>query len=337
MYRSILVPLDGTQFGEHALAPALAIARRTSARLHLVHVHVSSLPVPMDAVPATASLREHELEWAADRAYVDSVVERIRRRSRVMGVPAEATLLDGPVARSLAEQAVEARVDLVVMSTHGHTGLARLWHHGVAAHLTRRLSVPVLMVRGDGSPADLEHQPDFQHVLVPLGGAPWSEQVLEHALELGSPFGARYTLLKAVAPPAEPGYTLLGTDGAAGQVQLQARRDEALRYLDRVAARLRPRALDVETEVVAGSGVAAAIQTFVQRAGSNGARVDAVAMETQGMGGAAHLFTPGVTEQVVAHSRVPVLVHHAHPAAATRPIEDSAAGKIWMARRTAAA
>ena len=51
MYRSLLVPLDGSQFGEHALPLARAIARQTSATLHLVHVHVIRVPISVDAIP----------------------------------------------------------------------------------------------------------------------------------------------------------------------------------------------------------------------------------------------------------------------------------------------
>ena len=53
MYRSILVPVDGTAFGEHALALAATVARRTGAGLHLAHAHVPAIaPVGMDAVAA---------------------------------------------------------------------------------------------------------------------------------------------------------------------------------------------------------------------------------------------------------------------------------------------
>jgi nucleotide-binding universal stress UspA family protein len=334
MYRSILVPLDGTAFGEQALPHALSIARRSGAQLLLAHVHVSSLPIAMDVV-TPASIREYELERAQEREYVEGVAGRLRGAADVGGMPVDARLLDGPVARTLAEQAIEARVDLVVMSTRAHTGLSRLWHHGVAAYLTRRLSVPVLMVRGDHAPAESGREPEFRHVLVPLGGSPFCEQVLDHAVALGRPFGARYTLLKVVAPPMETGYLLLGQDGSVSHFHLQGLRDEALRYLERVAGRLRGRGLLVETAVAAAPGAAHAIATFVERAAAGDA-VDVVAMETHGMGGAAHLFTPSMVEQVIAEGCAPVLVHHAHPVAAAQFDEETAARMHWVTRPAAA-
>jgi nucleotide-binding universal stress UspA family protein len=308
MYRSILVPLDGTAFGEHALPHALAIARRTGARLHLAHVHVPGALVSADALSLEV-VRQEELHVDENQAYVDAVLSRL---SRQIGVPVDASVLEGPVALSLADQARAVRVDLVVMSTHARTGIRRLWHRGVAAYLTRRLRCPVLMVHAPPARAELEREPDFQHVLLPLGGAEYSERVLEHALDLGRPFGARYTLLKVIAPPVDAGYTLTGQEGHVNHFQLESRRELALAYLRRVAARLYTRGLDVECDVAAGPDAARAIAEYAERAAVLDGGVDVIAMETHGLGGAAHLFAPGVVEQVVHDGAVPVLVHHAH-------------------------
>jgi nucleotide-binding universal stress UspA family protein len=306
LYRNVLVPVDGTPFGEHALGAALAVARRAGARLRLVHVHMPALTVPFEASPLLG-YREEDLILDRDAAYVRGVLARL---GRVSGLPVDARLLEGPVAQTLADAARDASVDLVVVSTHAHTGFSRLWHRGVAAYLTRHLSVPVLMVHASQGQAVPEDTPDLQHVLVPLAGSTESEQVLEHAIRLGSVFEARFTLLQVVVPSPEPGYTLLGAgsgDGPAPQEQLM---QEAQRYLDQVAARLRRRGLDVETAVVSGANPARAITGYVAGASGGESRVDVIAMETRGLGGAGNLFSPSVAEQVVHDSNIPVLVHH---------------------------
>jgi nucleotide-binding universal stress UspA family protein len=133
--------------------------------------------------------------------------------------------------------------------------------------------------------------------------------VLEHAVQLGEAFGARYTLLQVVQPVGE--YTLLGRDGRSVPFHLEERREQAAGYLAEVAARLRARGLDVETAVMAGANPARAIATFVAENQRGEARVDLIALETHGLGGAGHLFNAGVAEQVVHDSSIPVLVHHA--------------------------
>ncbi|HYJ78094.1 MAG TPA: universal stress protein [Longimicrobiaceae bacterium] len=331
MYRSILVPLDGTPFGEHALPAAMAIARRTGAALHLVHVHVPETAwSAIEGVPHLgANLRE--LVVQREQGYLDGVRERLA----ASGVAVDARILDGPVARTLAESARQERVDLVALSTHAHTGLSRLWHRGVASYLTRHLSVPVLLVHAPDAPAELDVEVAVRRVLLPLGGRAYSERVLDHAVELGRACEARFTLLEVVAPPVETGYTLLGQDGHVNEFELQERRERALGYLEGVAGRLRARGVHVDAEVVPSSDAASAIVDYVERAGAAGDPVGIIAMETHGLGGAAHLFTPSVVEQVVHETSVPVLAHHTAVAEGV-PLEDGAA-MGWGAQRGAAA
>ena len=326
MYRSILVPLDGTAFGEHALPLALAAARRTGASLKLVHVHVpEGAWGALEGVPLMG-VSLHELGVKRDREYLDALVARLAGA----GVEVSAQVLEGSIGRTLAETAREGRVELVVMSTHAHSGLERLWHRGVAAYLTRALTLPILMVHAGDQPPALEADVAVRHVLVPLGGATYSEGVLEHAAALGSAFGARFRLLRVVAPPVEVGYTLLGQDGHVNHFQLDERREEALRYLENVAAALRDHGLEVSVDVAASANAAQCIDDYVEAAAEAGDPVDLIAMETHGLGGAAHLFTPSVVEEVAHGTRVPVLVHHAAPApAAARDETDDAPHMGW--------
>lgn len=326
MAGSILVPLDGSAFGEHALPLALALARRTSATLSLVHVHVpEGAGAALEALPFFgAPARDVGVE--RERAYLDAVVARVAARGQA---PVTAALVDGPVARTLAERAREAGVGLVVLATHARTGMSRLWHRGVAAYLTRHLSVPIVLVHapdGDAAP-DLAAEPRLEHVLLPLGGAAYSEGVLEHAAALGEAAGARFTLLRVVAPPYEIGYTLLGQDGHVNPFQLENRRREALEYLEGIAGRLRARGLRVACDVVAGGDAAQTIAEYVERSGD----VGLVAMETHGLGGAAHLLSPGVVETLVHDTRVPVLVHHAPPAPVAEAAAEEDAHMGWPA------
>src|SRR5438477_9932902 len=94
MYRSILVPLDGSPFGEHALPLALTIARRSGATLHVAHVHT---PLTM-AEGESLFLSEHSLDFKVrerERGYLEKVVQRLES---VSAVPVCPLLLDGVVA-----------------------------------------------------------------------------------------------------------------------------------------------------------------------------------------------------------------------------------------------
>jgi hypothetical protein len=97
MVRSILVALDGSPFGEHALPLSLAVARRAGARLQLAHVHVPVAPLYSGSellydLDMDTSLQEQE------RAYLDGVM---RRLPPCPGVAVSAALLQGSVADAL--------------------------------------------------------------------------------------------------------------------------------------------------------------------------------------------------------------------------------------------
>src|SRR5262249_37193676 len=145
MYRSVLVPLDGSTFGEHALPLALSIARRAGAGLHVVHVHAA--PEAMYA-PDGILILDDGLEdrlKQGKQAYLDGIVQRLARVSPVRVTP---VLLEGEgVADSLRAAVTGTGADLVVMTTHGRGALGRLWLGSVADELVRDLPTPLLLVR----------------------------------------------------------------------------------------------------------------------------------------------------------------------------------------------
>src|SRR5262249_22116943 len=119
MYRSLLVPLDGSSFGEHALPLALTLARRCGAELHLVHVMpplasiYSETPLFVDDT-LEARLREHQR--ARHQTYLDGVVDRLRGAG-ARNVRTE--VMEGDVAGGIRARAEAVAADLVVMTTHG--------------------------------------------------------------------------------------------------------------------------------------------------------------------------------------------------------------------------
>jgi nucleotide-binding universal stress UspA family protein len=302
MYRSILVPLDGSPFSEHALPLALSIARRAGATLQLAHVHTTIISLyGVDGLPvldATLDIQMRESE----RAYLDGMA---RRLSASWDIPITSALLDGPtVDEAIHSHAQASGIDLVVMTTHGRGGLARAWLGSVADTLVRHVSIPILLVRPhDVVPALLEqaHPPILTHILVPLDGSALAEQILSHALALGTAMRAEYTLLQAIEP------VVLGYAPAAYAAGLDDRlmaeaRAEAQIYLDQVAAPLRNEALRVRTQVVVGPPAPAILD--YARAHS----VDLIAMATHGRGGVARMLLGSVADKVVRLAKCAVML-----------------------------
>jgi nucleotide-binding universal stress UspA family protein len=313
MYRTLLVPLDASPFGEQALPLALSIARRAEADVHVVHVHNPLAGLyPEGAAYIDDALEAHLRD--SQRAYLDSVVRRVAAVSPVHVTPA---FLEGGITESLRVLAASTPIDLVVMTTHGRGPLGRFWLGSVADALIRELPMPLLLVRPQEAPLDLGKEPVLQHILLPLDGSALAEQMIEPAIALGSLMDADYTLLRVIKPPApvnlHPEVAAIGEIAQSVVHQIDKLQEqlhkEAEDYLERVAERLRKRSLRVRTRVAVEDQPAIAVLHEVA-AQSRPASIDLVALETHGRRGLSRMFLGSVADKVVRGASVPVLVHH---------------------------
>ena len=298
MYRSIMIPLDGSSFGEQALPFACSIARRTRATVQLVHVSAPFQPVEMDAsAPCDATFATRDR--AREHAYLNDLAHRLAADRTI---DTSVSVLDGTVADALLAHATATKVDLVVMATHGRGALSRFWLGSVTDRLVRRAPMPVLLVRPHDQAPDLGQEPVIRHVLVPLDGSALAEQILAHAIALGTSMDAEYTLIQAIEPVAgEYGEELFAAEPgepAFGQLRTAARS-----YLQNTAARFRAESLPVRTAVVAGPPARAILQYASNQA------VDLIAIATHGRSGMANLLVGGVADKVLRGASMPVLLY----------------------------
>lgn len=152
-YKSLLVPLDGSAFAEQALAKAEEIASALRARITLVTA-VAEGPVLGELVtpPALPTVLEDEANRI--RAYLNGVAERLRAD----GLTVDTRVEQGAPAEVLLHVADTVRADLVVMATHGRSGLPRLWLGSVAMKTVQVCRRPVLLVRARQDKKHAEHE-----------------------------------------------------------------------------------------------------------------------------------------------------------------------------------
>lgn len=295
MYDNILVPLDGSTFAESALPLALALVRRTQARLHLVTVIEPMPSFAYDNWEVDAS------EWA--REYLDNAEARVdpHVRGRV------STILDrGDVVDRLETQAAEHDADVVVMATHGRGIFSRMWLGSVAAGFLHRTDRPVVMVRpeeDDGHP-DLGVEPTVRTLLVPLDGSDLSESALEHATSFGQLFDAAYHLVRVVAYPHDVASPYVPHTTQMNQQVLREATLAAEEYLAERAERMRRRGLEVTISVTvdpqAGHGILVEADT---------ARCDAIAMATHARTGVTRALLGSAADKVLRGTHLPVLLY----------------------------
>ena len=144
MYKSILVPLDGSETSEDGLQQAIGIARGAQATLHLLHV-IDSFPVMFEM----SSQANFETMKQSLRNWSEAMLETARRKAAEQGVNAQVILRElvtGRVSDSIVQVAHDAACDLIVMGTHGRRGLRRMMLGSDAESVVRLCHIPVLLV-----------------------------------------------------------------------------------------------------------------------------------------------------------------------------------------------
>lgn len=290
--KRILVPLDGSPLAEAILPVVEEWAKEEEAEVSLLRA--------VQAHRGLGDQTEAEVQALAEgEAYLKKVADRLERRGvkRVRW----ALWYDEP-AHAIAEAAARNGADLISMATHGRGGLSRLLLGSVASGVVHSAQVPVLLIRGQSAWKPWA----TGKILVPLDGSPTSEAILPVMERLAGPRDLTILLFEAVEPPSSA--ALDDTSIRLGDRLVESmtfRREEAERYLAKVAEPLRDKGLRVERTV--GTGRAAeAITAFAGRE-----RVDLITMATHGRGGLGRLFFGSVAEGVLRSAAVPVLVFKA--------------------------
>ena len=139
--KTILVPLDGSPLGELALTPAVDLARDKGARLILLRAAEAHTLVADPTEAQVAAVREAEDYLAAVRARVAAAITEV-----------ETSVWYGPPAEAIVEAARYRGADLIVMSSHGRSGLGRLVLGSVAEMVLRATPTPILLIRAGGAP-----------------------------------------------------------------------------------------------------------------------------------------------------------------------------------------
>jgi nucleotide-binding universal stress UspA family protein len=307
MWDHLLVTLDGSDFGEHALPFAKAIASKTGAALHLAHVH--TYEPPTDLLQNTP----FQYEGVSMAAYEDGF--RGEERSYLTEKAAEAqgelagtkvcsALLEGYVTEAIERHAREIGAGLIVMTTHGRTGVSRAWLGSVADSLVRRSEFPLLVIRPLEAGGKEFPSARFEHFLVPLDGSPVGEKILHSSLALGRAMSARFTLLHVVSPTVTVGARVSPLPSG----QLDRRQQHAETYLSGVAERVRAEGIEAEVKIESHFSPARAILKAAEEGDA-----DLIAIATHGYTGVRRALLGSVADKVLRGAKWPLLLERPEP------------------------
>ncbi len=294
MYTRMLIPLDGSKLAEQALPYARFLARALSIPVQLLQA----------ADPeALALLTDPDHSRYADTIWADKVrigkdyLEGIARSFR--GAPVQCAVEKGVAEDVIIDRAAADKNTLIVMATHGRSGIQRWLLGSVADKVLHGSSNHMLLVRASEE-GKTDGEAVVKAVVVPLDGSALAEQALPYVEEMAKKIALKVIFLRAYAlSPA-----LTGDEyGTYMEELMNQMESEAREYLTTKATEAKQKGLsDVASVVKFGYG-AEEIISLARETADN-----IVAMSTHGRSGVRRWVLGSVTERVVRHSGDPVLI-----------------------------
>jgi nucleotide-binding universal stress UspA family protein len=288
----ILVPVDFSARSRQAVQVSVRLAEEFEAGLHLLYVSEPPSLLP-GADLADSSRHSDQATRKGQLALQD-----LAKREIPSSIGATLSVRRGKASYAIVTTAAKLVIDLIVISTHGHSGGRRLLLGSTAEQVIRHGPCPVLvlrrrrlgrLIRGQGL------MKEIRRVLVPVDFSDASRQALRYAAAFARRMDARLILLHVIAPTSLPGR--LGSERAKLELLQRAKAG-----LEDLAKEVAGPGLVTSTRVVAGR----VFERIVRMAGE--VEPDIIIIGTHGAGGVKRLLIGSTAENVVRHAPCPVLI-----------------------------
>jgi nucleotide-binding universal stress UspA family protein len=303
MIQNILVPVDFSEMSIQAINTATRLVRRFGASTHLAHVRQFAyasgfLPAPpMDPFPVMPHEPDAEKNAAKD----------LHMLARECDVPLATChiLSGGPAFDEICRVAQKIPADLIVMPTHGRTGLKHVFLGSTAERIVQHSPCPVFVVREKKRRSKAGPLYSINTILVPVDFSDCSREGLQYAIGFANEFGASIILLHATYL----GYIYSSEGTAIYDIPAlqKAARKNAQRHMRQLVRSVNFGGVKFETAFTDGSPVLD-ICSFAKEHD-----VDLIITSTHGLTGLKHALIGSVAEQVVRRASCSVLAVPSHP------------------------
>jgi nucleotide-binding universal stress UspA family protein len=317
--RNIVVPIDFSEMSVQAIQIARQLARRVGAAIHLAHVRQFNYALDFVA-PAPPIIPFSFMTY--EQVGEQTALKQLKKVAGECGVAsASCDVLSGaPPFDEICRLVQAVPGDLVVMPTHGRTGLKHVFLGSTAERIVQHSSCPVLVTRAKAAMSQNGSQAITKTILVPVDFSSCSREGLRYAIAFANEFRARIILLHATYV----GYIYSAEGTALYDIPAlqKAARKAAERKMRDLVRSMDFGAVKFETAFTDGSPVVD-ICAFAKDHD-----VDLIITSTHGFTGFTHVLIGSVAEQVVRHAPCSVLVVPSHPRVRAVNLEKSAVAKV---------
>ena len=286
MWKRILVPLDGSNLAELALAYAEELAVAFNSEVVLLYVNE----------PREDQYRNmHQL-------YIEEVAKRVKEHAK-KHARVKTAVLTGEPAEEIINYAEKKDVSVIIMASHGRSGIMPWVMGGVASKVLHATRVPVMLIRAVKLPRKAPRERLLDRVLLPLDGSETSEAAVPYIRKLIDKLGSE-VILFGVVVAGQHVRTVGGLDYILyPEPELELAKTEAREYLDRLCQRLGGRKSKVSVGLKVGDNIAGEIVKFAKRKS-----VGLIAISAHGHSGIEKWVFGNIANKIVQVSKIPVLV-----------------------------
>ncbi len=144
MYKTILVPLDGSKRAEAILPHVEQLVRRYEAQVVFIRV-IEPVTAVLGLEGTPYMLYQQEFEQRIEQA--ESYLKALQGEFREKGIEARMHVVHGPVVEAIIDTAQRENADLIAIASHGRSGLSQVFYGSVAAGVLHRADRPLLLIR----------------------------------------------------------------------------------------------------------------------------------------------------------------------------------------------
>ncbi len=297
MFDPILVPLDGSLLAECVLSHTIAIARAFNAKTKLLRV------LDKDQLRFSAPFFDL-LNWQIHKAEADLYLKNIDARLQKKGVRSEVNVQEGLVAESIIEFVHSQGMKLIILSSHGHSGISQWGISSVAQKIILSAPTSVLIVRAHQPASSEAVEQTYRRILVPLDGSRRAENVLPMIAHLARFHKSQIHIVFVVTTPEMARQMPPAQEDIDLSNRIVARnRDESIRYLEQIRQSSPLNGITVQTHLLTSDNAPAALHELVEQE-----NMDLVTLSAHGYSGNNQWPYGSMANNFILYSKVPLLI-----------------------------
>ena len=294
MFQRILIPLDGSPLAESVLPHAVAMAQAAGGEIFLLRV--------LDVIGAVTRPRSVDpFDWQIRKTEVEMYIKEVAQRLEEQGVTVHHSLVEGKAAEQIIEFAHQNEMDLIVLSSHGQSGVSGWNVSSVVQKVILRAQTSILLIRAYAAGSTPLGEKTYRRIMLPLDGSQRSECVLPLAEMLARTYDAELLFVHVVEKPEIPRRTPPTQEDLDLVERITERnRIEAEKYFNDLRSRVDAQ---MQVRILVNENAASVLHTMVEQN-----QVDLVVLSAHGYSGETRWPYGSIVIGFIAYGSSPLLV-----------------------------